>query len=151
MLKFGLFAALLVSASAAAAQPPAGQAVPAQPPAAATAPQQQGPIPPPAFIEAAQGFGLCMQTQLGGLPATVTPEAGAAQALAACATQKTALETQFQSWVASPAFPAEQRDAVLAQFRAEGGQLETQIAGMIRQRRTGAAQPPAQAPAQPQN
>ena len=122
MLKIGLSAALLVLAAPALAQDPQG-----------------GPTPPPAFMASAQAFGQCVGTGIGGLAATVTPEAGATQVLAACATQRTALETQFEAWVASPAFPEAARAPARAQFRERLAGAEAQIAAGIRQGRTSGA------------
>ena len=127
MLKFGLSAAALLLASPALAQPPQG-----------------GPTPPPEFMQAAQGFGQCVGTAMGGLAATVTPEAGATQVLAGCATQKTALETAFETWVSGPSFPAEGREIARQQFRTQLGSAEADIANAIRQRRGSAAPAPAQ-------
>jgi hypothetical protein len=143
MLNSILSAALFLTASTATAQP-------AQTPPPANAPAQGQQItPPPAFIQAAQAFGQCVEGASGRIATTVTPEAAATQALAACAAQKTAIETQFEAWVASDAFPAEGRDIARTQFRAQFGQVETQIAGAIRQQRAAAAAPAA--PATPSN
>ena len=136
MLKTAFTAALFVAASAATAQPPQ-----TPPPAAAPAAPQQQVTPPPAFMQAAQAFGQCVEGASSQLPATVTPEAAAAQALAACAAQKTAIETQFEAWVASDSFPAEGRDIARTQFRSQFAQAEGQIADAIRQRRAAAATP----------
>ena len=138
MLKSVLSAALFFTASAAVAQP-----AQTPPPANAPAQGQQQMTPPPAFIQAAQAFGQCVETASNGIAATVTPEAAAAQALAACTAQKTAIETQIEAWVASDAFPAEGRDVARTQFRAQFGQVESQIAGAIRQQRAAPAAPAA--------
>lgn len=136
MLKTGLSATLFMAASAAVAQP-------AQtPPTANAAPaQQQQVVPPPAFIQAAEAFGQCVESASSRIPATVTPEATAAQALVACAAQKTAIETQFEAWVASDAFPAGGRDIARQQFRSQFAQAEGQIANAIRQQRAAPAAP----------
>lgn len=147
MLKFGLSATLLFTAAAVQAQPGTTPSpsttvttpVPPSPPAPPPPPIS----PPPAFIQAAEAFGQCVETASGGIATTVTPEAAAAQALAACAAQKTAIETQFEAWVASDAFPAEGRDVARTQFRAQFGQVESQIAGAIRQQRAAPAAPAA--------
>lgn len=137
MLKSVLSAALLLTASAAVAQP-----AQTPPPANASA-QGQAMTPPPAFMQAAQAFGECVEGASGRIATTVTPEAAAAQALAACTAQKTAIETQFEAWVASDSFPAEGRDMARTQFRAQFGQVESQIAGAIRQQRAAPAAPAA--------
>ena len=137
MLKTALTTALFLTASAAIAQP-------AQTPPPANTPAPPPPVtPPPAFIEAAQAFGTCVEGASSQIAATVTPEAAATQALATCAAQKTAIETQFEAWVASDSFPAEGRDIARAQFRAQFGQVEAQIAGAIRQQRAAPAAPAA--------
>ena len=127
MLKYGLSAAALMLASPALAQPPQG-----------------GPTPPPEFIQAAQAFGQCIGSNLSSLAATVTPEAGASQAIAGCAAQKTALETRFEAWVSSASFPAEGREIARQQFRTQLGGAEAQIAATIRQQRAAPAPAPAQ-------
>ncbi len=140
MLKTGLSALLVLTASAAVAQP-------AQTPPAAGAPaQQQQIVPPPAFMQTAEAFGQCVEGAIEQVPASATPEAGAAQALAGCATQKAAMETQFEAWVASDSFPAAGRDMARQQFRTQVGGAEAQIANAIRQQRAAPA-----APATPSN
>lgn len=141
MLKTGLSAALFMAAPAAVAQP-----AQATPPANAAPAQQQQVVPPPAFIQAAEAFGQCVEGASSQLPITVTPEAAAAQALVTCAAQKNAIETQFEAWVASDAFPAGGRDIARQQFRSQFAQAEGQIANAIRQQRAAAA-----APATPSN
>lgn len=145
MLKFGLFTALLVTAAAVQAQPattppPSVTATTPVPPPAPAQPQQQV-TPPPAFIQAATALGQCLQGAAGQVPATTSPEAGATQVLAACTTQQTTLETQFEAWVASDAFPAEGRDMARQQFRAQLGQAEAQVANAIRQQRAAPVAP----------
>ena len=132
MLKTGLSALLLVAATAAAAQPAT------TPPANQAPAQQQRPAPPPAFIAAAEEFGRCGEGGVEQTPATVTPEATAAQAIAACSTQKAALETEFEAWVAGPDFPEANRDMARQQFRSQIGTAEAQLAEQIRQQRSGA-------------
>lgn len=141
MLKTAFSAALFLTASVAVAQP-------AQTPPPAAAPQQQPITPPPAFVQAAQAFGQCVEGAAGQIPTTVAPEVAASQALATCATQKTAIETQFEAWVASDAFPAAGRDMARTQFRGQMAQVEAQIATAIRERRAG---PPAPATPTPSN
>lgn len=135
MLKFGLSAALFFTAAAVQARPATTTTTtqPAQP--------QQEVTPPPAFIEAATAFGQCVRGAATAAPATVTPEAAAAQALASCATQKAAMETQFEAWVASDAFPAEGRDMARQQFRAQMTQGEAGLAAEIGRRRAAPATP----------
>ena len=136
MLKTAFSAALFLTASAAIAQPAR-----TPPPANAPAAPHQQVAPPPAFMQAAQAFGECVEGASSRLPLTVTPEAAAAQALAACAAQKTAVETQFEAWVVSDTFPAEGRDIARTQFRSQFAQAEGQIANAIRQQRAAAATP----------
>lgn len=121
-----LLAVLLLQAAPAAPPAAAPQAAPAQP---------QGVAPPPEFIQSAQAFGQCVGQASGALPATVTPEAGAKQALAACAAQKATMEQRFESWVAGPNFPEAGRPIAREQFRTQIAGVETQIADDIRRAR----------------
>jgi len=116
------------------AQPPEDRAPAGEPPAGMT--------PPASFISAAQGLGQCIQTAVGAVPVSATPEVAAAQAVAGCASQKAALETQFETWVASPAFPVEGRAIAREQFRTEMGKMNAEIAEGIRQGRAAAAAAP---------
>ena len=127
----------------------AGQAQPAPPPQAqpAPSPPPQGQMgPPPEFIAAAQTFGNCVKQGSMALPASVTPEAGAQQALAGCAAQRTALDARFEAWVASPGFPEAGRAQAREQYQAQMATVNTQVADGIRKARATPAPAPSPAP-----
>ncbi len=130
--KFGLSVALLLAASAAAAQPPA--AAPAAPQWAPT-PDQQASIQ-----RTATAFGQCISAGVQGLPASVTPEAGATTILAGCAAQRSALAQSVDAMIAT--MPEAQRAPAHAQFESQIGQAPAQIAAGIRQSRAAPAAPP---------
>ena len=118
-----------------------------------TAPAAPAPAgPPPEAMAAVQAagsaFGQCIQTGVMGVPAAVTPEAGATTVLNGCATQRTALEGAVQTLIA--ALPAEQRAMAQEQARSQLAGVPAQIAAGIQQMR-GASAPaatPAATPAQ---
>lgn len=136
MLKFIVSAACLAIAVPAFAQDSAAPAP--------QAPQLTG--PQLAIQQAAMAFGQCVQAGVRGVGADVTPEAGATAVLSGCATQKTALETAAQSFIAT--MPEAERAGAQEHLRTGLAQAETQIAGAIRAQRTAAAAPAA-APAAP--
>ena len=103
--------------------------------------------PPPEFIQSAQAFGQCVGRQSQAAGTTATPEAAAHGAVTACATEKAALSTRFEAWVASDTFPAAGRDMAREQFAAQMNGVEASIAERIRASRTGAATAPAPVPA----
>jgi hypothetical protein len=82
MLGFAMM--LAATATSLADQPPGG-----------------APEPSPAFIQAAQEFGQCLQRGAAKLAATVTPEAGATQVVAGCTQQRTDLSLILEAWVSS--------------------------------------------------
>ena len=131
MLKYGLSLALLSLAGAALAQ----NSAPAVP--AAESPAVQ------AIQQAAMSFGQCVSTGVQGVPATVTPEAGATTVLGACATQRQQLVQAAEAFIAT--MPADQQAGARTQLTTQLGQAETQIASAIRNMRSA---PPAAAPAQ---
>lgn len=124
MYKSLTLAAALI-ATPALAQPPAGQA------------------PPPEIMAAGQAFGQCIETGIGRVAATVTPEAGAAAVLNGCNAEKARLEEVVTTFINAAPMPAEQKTAALAQMRTELAAAETQIAEGIRQSRAAPAAPPA--------
>jgi hypothetical protein len=130
--KLALSALLLASALPAVAQPPA---------AAGTAPPAAG--PEAAIQQAATAFGQCISTGMHAVPASVTPEAGAASVLGGCAAQRQQLTVAVNAMIAT--LPADQQAAAHAQFESQIGQADTQIAAAIRQQRAA----PAAAPATP--
>ena len=134
MLKYGLSIAELSFAGAALAQnqAPAAPAQPAAPPPAVQAIQQ-----------AAMTFGQCVSTGVQGVPATVTPEAGATSVLGACATQRQQLLQAAEAFIAT--MPADQQAGARTTMNTQLAAAETQIADAIRQMR---GAPPAAAPAQ---
>jgi len=135
-------AALLLAAAPAFAQPPAASSTP--PPAASSQPPSAQSAAAAAIQPAAMAFGQCLQTGLQGVPATVTPEAGAAAVLGGCGTQRGALVAAVEAMLAT--LPADQQAAGRAQLQSRLGEVPTQLADAIRQSR-GAA--PTAAPATP--
>ena len=133
MPRFTVFAFLCLAATPAFAQNQAAPAAPAGPPPEAMA----------AVQAAGSAFGQCIQTGVMGVPAAVTPEAGATTVLNGCATQRTALEGAVQTLIA--ALPAEQRAMAQEQARSQLAGVPAQIAAGIQQMR--AASAPAAAPA----
>lgn len=128
MLRFSTFAILSLAAAPAFAQ---NETAPAGPPPEAMAAVQQ----------AGMAFGTCVQTAAASVPATVTPEAGAASALASCTTQRQALEQAARALIA--ALPEAQRPMAEEQMRGQLAGLPGQIAAGIAASR-GAAAAPAQ-------
>lgn len=147
MSRFPILAAFCLVASPAAllAQAPSQPAPGAAPPAAGQAPAE----PPPAELAAVQqagiAFGQCLQTGVQAVPATATPEAGAAGVLSGCAAQRQQLEQAAQALIAT--LPEDQRAGAQERLRTELGGVEAQIAAGIRQQRTPAAAPATPAPA----
>ena len=142
MLKLTLSAILSTTAAAALAQTattPTPQATPA--PQATPSPSAETLQPPPGFIAAAQAFGRCVGGKGQAAPASITPEAAAKQALAACASERAALEGGFESWVTSPSFPAAGRVEARTQFKAQLDGLEAQVASKFREARAATPTP----------
>ncbi|HZG45510.1 MAG TPA: hypothetical protein VEZ41_04485 [Allosphingosinicella sp.] len=110
--------------------------------AAAGQPPQGAPTPPPAFIQAAQAFGQCLQGGAAKLAATVTPEAGATQVVAGCKEQRTMLGAQFEVWISGPGFPEEARTPAREEFQSQLSQVESQVADGIRRLRAAPAGAP---------
>ena len=138
-------AALLLAAAPALAQQPATTAQqPAQPAPAASAAQ-----PSAAEIAAiqtgAQAFGICVQSGVQSVPASATPEAGAASVQATCATQRQALVHAVEAMLAN--MPEPQRTQGHAQMESQLAQVPTQIADAIRAQRAAAAAPATPTPA----
>ena len=134
-MRFPIFAILCLAATPAFAQ---NQTAPA-----ASAPAG----PPPEALAAVQAagsaFGQCIQTGVMGVPAAVTPEAGATTVLAGCSTQRQALETAVQALIGT--LPEAQRPMAQEQARTQLAGVPAQIAAGIQQMR--AASAPAAAPA----
>ncbi len=95
--------------------------------------------------QAASAFGQCVETGAAAVPASVTPEAGAAGVLAGCAAQFQSLEQAIDAFVAT--MPEEQRPAISERARAQLGGVEAQVVAGIRQQRAAAAPSPAAEPA----
>lgn len=106
---------------------------PATPPAPASGEQMAG--PPAAFQAAAQAFGQCVGKVSTAAPLSTTPDAAARAALTSCATQRTAMDTQFESWVGNASFPAAYRDVARQQYQAQMAGVAGQIASALTQRR----------------
>ena len=137
MLKYGLSAALLGCAGAALAQGAPASAPPASTPA--MTPQQS------AVQQTAMGFAQCVMAGVQGVPATLTPEAGATSVLAGCATQRQQLDSAVEALIAT--MPEENKAVAREQYRTQMAGAETQIASRIGQLRAAPAAAPA-APAQ---
>lgn len=138
MFRVPVFAALCLAAVPAFAQtqPAPAQATPAGPPPEAMAAVQQ----------AGMAFGQCVQSGVPGVPATMTPEAGATSVVNACATQRQALMQAAQALIAT--LPEAQRAMAEEHLRTQLGGIETQVADGIRQMRAAPAAAPAATPAQ---
>lgn len=141
MLKYGLSVALLSFAGTALAQNQAPASAPPAQSQAATAAEQ--PAGAQAIQQAAMSFGQCVSTGIQGVPATVTPEAGATNVLGACATQRQQLVQAAEAMIAT--MPAAEQEAARNTMNTQLADAETQIANAIRQMRSS---PPAAAPAQ---
>jgi hypothetical protein len=141
--------AVLPVAALAQTQP----AQPTTPPAAGQTPAppaQPAPPPPPspevtAIQQAGTAFGQCIQTGVGSVPATATPEAGATRVVNGCSTHRQALEAAAQALIAT--LPEAERAGAQEQVRSQLGAVEGQVAAGIRQMRGTAAPAPAPAPA----
>jgi len=81
-------------------------------------------------------------TGVQGMAATVTPEAGAAAVLGACATQRQALDSAVDALIAT--LPEEGKAPAREQYRAQMAGAETQVADAIRRQRAAPAPAPAQ-------
>ena len=149
MNRFPILVALSFVALPAAALAQTQPAQPATPPAAGQAPAPAPPAPPAAettaIQQAAMAFGQCLQTGVGTVPATVTPEAGATSVVNGCATQRQGLEQAAQALIAT--MPEAQRAAAQEQLRSQLGSVEGQVASGIRQMRGAATPAPTPAPA----
>lgn len=131
MLRFGLAAAALLAAAPALAQPATG-----------AAPQGGADMtPPPAFMQAVQGLGECVENSVQAAAATVAPETVAAQALSSCGPQRAALDAAFEAWVASPAFPEAGKAIAREQFRTRMAGAPAALTEDIRRRRSAPASP----------
>jgi hypothetical protein len=135
ILKSCLAAAMLCGATAALAQTEAPASTPPAPTPPMT-PQQT------AVQTTAMAFGQCVMTGVQGVPATVTPEAGAVTVLAGCGTQRQQLEQAVEAMIAT--MPEDQKAGAREHFRTQMASAETQVAQAIGRQR---AAPPA-APAQ---
>jgi hypothetical protein len=144
MSRFPILAAFCFAAlpAAALAQPAPSQPAP---PAAGQPPAGPPPAAMNAIQEAGTAFGQCIQTGVQAVPATVTPEAGAASVVGGCAPQRQRLEQAVQALLAT--IPAEQRAAGQERLRTELGAVEGQVAAAIRQGRAASTPAPAPAPA----
>ncbi|GAA4815726.1 hypothetical protein GCM10023232_09410 [Sphingosinicella ginsenosidimutans] len=128
-------------------------AVPAALQAQASAPAQEAPAPATAapatpdtstIQQAGMAFGHCIEAGLANVPATATPEAGAASVASGCATELHALESAAEAFIAQ--LPEEQRTPAQANLHAQLAEVEGQVADAIREQRAAAA-PAAGSPA----
>lgn len=133
--KFALSAAVFFAAAPALAQAPAGGTAAVQP----AQPAQPSPAAIAAIQQAAQIFGTCVSGGMQSLPASATPEAGAATVLGGCAAPRQAMVQAAEALVAS--LPADQQSAAHAQMESQLAQLPAQVADGIRQMRAAAAAP----------
>jgi 2-oxoglutarate dehydrogenase E2 component (dihydrolipoamide succinyltransferase) len=139
MSRFPILAVLCLATLPAAAL---AQPAPAQPAPAPAAPAGPPPAAMAAIQQAGMAFAQCIQTGIPAVPATVTPEAGAASVLGGCAPQRQALEQAVEAVLATA--PEDRRTAGRERLRSELGAVEGQIVAAIRARRTPA--PPTPAP-----
>jgi hypothetical protein len=116
MFKLSFTAVLLLAAASAVAQP------------IVTAPEPRGQLQ-----QASMAFGQCVQTGITGLPASVTPEAGAAAVLAGCSSPRQALENAAQSFIVT--LPEAEQASAREMLRTQFGGIENQIANGIRSSR----------------
>jgi len=139
--RFALFTALALGAVPALAQPPAT----APSGGATAAPAQPQYQPPPedvsAIQQAAQAFGTCVQTGVVGVPATMTPDAGASSVLAGCASQLQSLRQAAETMIGH--MPENMRAAAHAQLEGQLSVVPVQVAAGITQQRAAAAAQPA--------
>ena len=136
ILRSCLAAALLGSATVALAKTNAPASAPPAP-APQMTPQQS------AVQQTAMALGQCVMAGVQGVPATVTPEAGAVAVLAGCGTQRQQLEQAVEAMIAT--MPEEQKAGAREQFRTQRAGAETQIAAAIgRQRAAATPATPAQ-------
>lgn len=129
--------------------PAAVQGQQAAPAATAQASPPAGEAPTPdttAIQQAGMAFGQCIETGIGNVPASATPEAGAATVSSGCATQLHALEAAAEAFIAQ--LPEDQRATASEHLHTQLGQVEGQVADAIREQRAASATP-APAPAQP--
>jgi hypothetical protein len=134
MLKYGLSAALMCLGGTAFAQAPASTAPAPTPPTSTQMTSLQ---------TTAMAFGQCVMSGVQGVPASVTPEAGATRVLAGCATQRQQLDQAAEAYIAT--LPEEGKATAREQYRTQMAMAQTQIAARITQLR---AAPAPAAPAQ---
>ena len=135
MFRSTIFALLCLAATPALAQNTTAPAADAGPPPEAIA----------AVQTASATFGQCIQSGVMGVPASVTPEAGAANVLAGCSTQRAAVEQAVRALIAT--LPAERRAGAEEQMRTQIAGIPAQIAAGIQQMRAAAPAAPATTPA----
>ena len=130
MLKTVFLSVLLAASGAAIAQTAAPAA-----PAAPTDPIQA------AVQTNAIAFGQCVVGGIAAVPASVTPQAGAAQIMGNCSSQKLELTRAAEAMIA--ALPADRRAGATTQLQTRLAGAEAEIAAEIARRR---AAPAAAAP-----
>ena len=128
MLKTVFVSALIALSGAAAAQTAAPAAPAAQPDPLQVALQTN-----------AMAFGQCVVGGMATVPATVTPQAGAAQVMGACNAQKLQLVQAAEAMIA--ALPEDRRAGATAQLQTRLTSAESEIAEEITRRRAAAAAP----------
>jgi hypothetical protein len=96
-----------------------------------------------AIQAAALGFAQCVMAGVQALPASVTPQTGATNVLAGCATQRQQLDQAAEGYIGT--LPQDAQAAAREQYRTQIAGAESQVAARITQMR---AAPPAAAPAQ---
>jgi hypothetical protein len=140
MSRFPILAMLCLATLPAAAL---AQPAPAQP-APGPAPAAPDPAAMAAIQQTGTAFGQCVQTGVQAVPATETPEAGAAGVLGGCAPQRQALERAVEALLAT--LPEDRRTAGRERLRTELAGVEGQIVAAIRAQRAPATPAPAPAP-----
>jgi outer membrane protein OmpA-like peptidoglycan-associated protein len=104
-----------------------------------TAPLAGLPPAPPEFVQANQAFGRCIFQTMRAVPASVTAEIGAKQAIAGCTAERATTEARFEAWINSAAFPEAARLPARQRFRAQVAGVEAQIAARLRESRSSTA------------
>lgn len=140
MLKTGLVTAL--TATTAIAQP-VTHPTPPPPPRVVQHTIQRS----PEYVAAGEAYNRCLLAAANALPATLSPEANAAQSVASCTQQRSALTAAFEAWVSSRTFPASARAGQRAEFTQQLAGIQAQLAAAVARARSG--RPAAPAPPAP--
>jgi hypothetical protein len=134
-VRLGLFALALSSASAATSMQAMQQSnyAPARdiPPISIWQPGAVTPVDRAAYI-----FGHCITDRIRDLPATISPEGGAASLMNACAAQLHAVRQEALRVIADAHWPEARKDVARAELQARLDGVEQRVAARISERRT---------------